>query len=242
MSRISIKSDVIPKKGLIPFFTINDIQLDELVKDFKSYNFTTKNRESSINITFLNQALDLIEDQTVLKYKNKTLKQSPISFRKLKKGGFDFSFEIIPEKVKKHDYSKSPFVIRFENSSFKVIIMFKLSYAQKNALFNSPNISSTLRGRNALVVVKSKTKLDRFDLEPVNKEMKTREIKEQLDNELDRFGIYLTHPNSFKRCFNCANYTDKVCASFYRVEVSSNHTCRKFYSYKTYLGGGFSSK
>jgi hypothetical protein len=57
-----------------------------------------------------------------------------------------------------------------------------------------------------------------------------------------KYGIYLTHPNSFKRCYNCANYNDKECTAIKRVEVSENHSCKRFYSYRTYLGGGFSPR
>lgn len=53
-------------------------------------------------------------------------------------------------------------------------------------------------------------------------------------------GVYLVHPAAFRRCENCANFLrSEKCASL-DIEVSENHTCRRFYSYKTILGGAFS--
>lgn len=64
----------------------------------------------------------------------------------------------------------------------------------------------------------------------------------QEDKNLSNKGIYLVDPRSFKRCENCANYTRTSICSAHNLEVSENHSCSRFYSYRTVYGGSFSSK
>ncbi|MBD8038726.1 hypothetical protein H9635_18435 [Solibacillus sp. A46] len=62
------------------------------------------------------------------------------------------------------------------------------------------------------------------------------------DQEYKKLGVYLTHHKAYKRCFNCVNFTSKVCGALNKIEVSENHACKKFNGYKTYQGGAFSPR
>jgi hypothetical protein len=65
---------------------------------------------------------------------------------------------------------------------------------------------------------------------------------EENEKNLKKKGIYLTHPNAFKRCENCANFNSGSKCSSYNLTVRENHLCRRFYSFKTLYGGGFSPR
>lgn len=68
-----------------------------------------------------------------------------------------------------------------------------------------------------------------------------REASKNQERELKLKGIYLAHPDAYKRCENCANNTGSKC-SVHNEEISDNHRCSRFYSYKTVFGGGFSPR
>ena len=73
-------------------------------------------------------------------------------------------------------------------------------------------------------------------------ERRHQTTQKETDKELKNKGIYLAHPNAYKKCENCANFVKSSQCSSHNVEVSENHSCKRFYSYKTVLGGAFSPR
>lgn len=87
--------------------------------------------------------------------------------------------------------------------------------------------------------------------ERINKMVESLNFIESLDkdkkkglefgNELTSKKIYLKNPISAKRCEKCVSFTGEMCSS-HKVNVSENHGCSRFHSFKTLLGGGFSPR
>ncbi|MEH6939971.1 hypothetical protein V7056_19305 [Bacillus sp. JJ664] len=73
------------------------------------------------------------------------------------------------------------------------------------------------------------------------KEKNNTETNEFNDRILKSKGIYLANPHAFRICNNCVNFNSSKC-TVHSLKLSKNHSCRKFYGYKTYLGGAFSPR
>ncbi|PEC50292.1 hypothetical protein [Bacillus sp. AFS096315] len=244
MSKSHLNFENIPRKGIFFIIKLHEIQYNEFKRVQESYNLTYEDINVKMEIYFRNDSFELIGDKTPLGMKNKTLNKGPVLLRKHKKGYIDFMYELDLNNIKKHKFKEGPLKITYTNHLYSIFIIVKLTRDKINELLNKIKVENDYK-RNILVKVESETKADYFDQDK-NPEKRNMVISKNpnpiLKRQLEKYGIYLTHPNAFKRCFNCANYNNKECTALNRIEVSSNHICKRFYSYKTYLGGGFSSK
>jgi hypothetical protein len=237
----------VSRRGFVFYVKLHEIQYSELKKEKNAFHLLFEDDVLKADIIFKGASYDLIEDKTPLVKKNKSLKQLPVVLRKHKKGYLDFIYELGLPKINKHDFKNGPFSIKLENRGFTIFIKLKLTKKSIMNLLEKAKAEYSQKNYGKTIVrVSSETKLDPFDIDEKNIDSeKTQNVPTELPYSKDllaKYGIYLTHPNSFKRCFNCANYNDKECTAFKRVEVSENHSCRRFYSYRTYLGGGFSPR
>jgi hypothetical protein len=244
MSNPSLIFEYVPRRRFVFFVKLHEIQYSELQKENNAYRFLYEDKALKVDITFKKAAYSLISDNTPFDKKNKTLKQLPVVFRKHRKGYLDFIYELGLSAIDKHDFKNGPFTIKLENKLFSIFIILKLTKKGfANLLKKAKDEYSQKNDGRTIVRVSSETKLDSFDKDiNSNKKQSVAAESPYSKNSLAKYGIYLTHPNAFKRCFNCANYNEKECTAFKRVEVSENHSCKRFYSYRTYLGGGFSPR
>jgi hypothetical protein len=244
MSNPSLIFEYEPRRGFVFYIKMHEIQYSELQKVKNAYHFLFEDKALKVDITFKKASYSLISDNTQLDKKNKSLKQLPILFRKHRKGYFDFIYELGLSAINKHNFKNGPYTIKLENTVFTIFIILKLTKKGfANLLKMAKDEYSQKNDGRTIVRVSSETKLDSFDKDINSNKKQTVAAESPYSKDfLAKYGIHLTHPNSFKRCYNCANYNGKECTAFKRVEVSENHSCKRFYSYRTYLGGGFSPR
>ncbi|MCM3576239.1 hypothetical protein M3172_24000 [Mesobacillus subterraneus] len=124
--------------------------------------------------------------------------------------------------------------------------------------FKAENTSAEIAEHSSVTTPKKKKKKKKSTKDKANKKLKssTQELIEtfkeyerlQANSQvqdakiLNKKGIYLKNPKSFRKCENCANYTSTDKCSSHNIQVSENHSCSRFYSYKTWYGGSFSPK
>jgi hypothetical protein len=236
----------VSRRGFVFYVKLNEIQYSELQKVNDTYRLLYENEEMKADITFKSDSYNIITDQTPLIEKKKSVKLLPAIFLKRRKGSFDFIYEVGLKNIDSHDFKKGPFTIKLNNRLFTVHIIIKLTQNSFKDLLRKTKDEYEIKSQKyygkTVVRVRSETKLDPFDRD--DKEM-IQTVTPSLPynkSELAKHGIYLTHPNSFKRCYNCANYNNKECTAFKSIEVSENHSCRRFYNYRTYFGGSFSPR
>jgi hypothetical protein len=233
MSNPSFIFEYVPRRGFVFYIKLHEIQHSELQKEKNAYHFLYEDNAMKADITFKKESYRLISDNTPLDKKNKSVKQLPVVFRKHRKGYFDFIYELGLSAINKHDFKNGPFTIKLENTVFTIFIILKLTKKGiTNLLKKAKEEYSQKHDSKTIVRVSSETKLDSFDKDNSNNKQM---VAAESTYRKAKCGIHLTHPNSFKRCYNCANYNDKECTAFKRVEVSENHFCKRFYSYRTYF-------
>ncbi|KAA9023564.1 hypothetical protein [Niallia endozanthoxylica] len=246
MSKLNLNIDYEPNKGTVLNIRLNEIQYTEFQENKDTYCFYYESSKIKINLTFLNEAFKLINNKRPLEKKNISLKRHPVTIRKHKKGYIDFIYQLDQVSLKKYRSNNGPFTIILDKKLFKIQIILKKHTKQSiNALFNKHKQRRSIEvwDKRTIVRISSEVKPDRFDSEIRDEEQNN--IKSTYINnkfEYEKYGIYLTYPNSFRRCNNCVNYNNNSCIAHRKVEVSENHTCKRFYQYRTYLGGGFSPR
>ena len=242
---ISIK---ISKRTLI---SVYNVPFTLLENNEESYSLNYQDKQFKLSIKLVGKNFIFIKNIIMNnKVDKKSRRLPPFFISKNDDQTIDLGIRINTSKIVEYDFTKGPLLIEEEHKergSFTIEIkeiptdLFKKNkrnqkVAEKPQRQKSEKLKEELKKEqekkehiNELV-----KKLDEY-------EAKYRDSSIKQEKDLTSKGVYLTHPDAYKRCENCANNTGSKC-SVHNVEVSDNHRCSRFYSYKTVYGGGFSPR
>ncbi|USK60398.1 hypothetical protein [Peribacillus asahii] len=233
-------------------FNIRGIQLELL--DFKNdkVKISYINEKIKMNLELSGEYLRYIKGLLNINGIRNSFKigKFVINHRAKKLIDISITIPISSGKLLNHDFSIKPFSINKQTKHKIYDIEFKISKKQQENLKVDymeikKNFDTDKKTRSEKKQQKKKNGVrNTSELKKKAKEAERPQESKQQENNYDykHKRIYLTHPNAYRRCGNCANFTSNNKCSSHKTEVSINHTCRRFFSYKTVLGGGFSPR
>lgn len=212
-------SDVLKVK-----FWIHNIPFTLLEKNDESYSLIYQDKRYKFNINLTETSFHFIENSRLNKTKQKIRNRIPFYISRNDDQTIDLGIQLNASRIMDHDFTQGPLLLKkdyadrgsyhIEISGTPVDLLAKIQQAQEQHIRKSEKIESPKENKGA---------------------------SNSQDIDLKSKGIYLAHPNAYKRCENCANNNGYKC-SVHNTEVSDNHRCSRFYSYKTVYGGGFSPR
>ncbi|MCM3584241.1 hypothetical protein M3182_00615 [Mesobacillus maritimus] len=221
-------------------FSIHNIPLALLERIGKSYSLTYQVKGYKFIINLMGNHFNFIKNCRTKKNKKRARNLAPFFITRNDDETIDLGIQINDiSQVAAHDFTKGPLFIKNKHEDRGSYII-EIKYPPVDLINKIKQIqrreSEKLRKKEERKELLDKL-LKKFD----EYEVKYRDSSIQQEQDLKSKGIYLARPNAFKRCENCANNSGSKC-SVHKVEVSDNHRCSRFYSYKTFYGGGFSPK
>ncbi|MEC1524465.1 hypothetical protein P9D43_20900 [Neobacillus niacini] len=218
---------------------IYNVPFTSLEKSNETYSVSHQDNQYKYLINLKEKTYQYVESVLYRNSKKSSRNCSPVSIKKNEDQTFNIDIQIDGSFLINHKFDQGALLIeqnhaqvsyRLEINSFSSSLLGQIKQAHKKVK----------RKENK----KQKVKQSTLDLIQKFEQMEfihQSQTSVNQDSFLEEKGIYLTHPNAYKRCENCANYNGKKCSS-YNLEVSDNHRCSRFYSYKTVYGGGFSPR
>lgn len=134
--------------------------------------------------------------------------------------------------------------VNLKTSAIQLKGTFRIKAKQLNQLIESaktkkPKSSSAKINKIKQPKFKRNVKglVEKFDL------LEESRFSKEKSNEkiLKEKNISLRSPMVNRRCGRCVSFNNNTCMS-HQVDVSENHGCKRFHSYKLFRGGGFSPK
>jgi hypothetical protein len=206
-------------------FVIHNVPLEVLKRDGNCYSLKYQDGQYTFMIRLKGASFNFIENCRLNTTRKKARNPLPFLISRNFDRTINIGLQMNASRVSDHIFAKGPLIID-KTIDQRGSYYMKIS-GQPEELF--------AQIQHALVATRQPKGKDKQQNDSSINHRKNLEIN------LKSTGIYLVHPGAFKRCENCANNTGTNC-SVHNVEVSVNHRCSRFYSYKTVYGGGFSSK
>lgn len=251
---------------------LEKIMFDQLPYSDKTFSLIYKTDHIDMNIKIRGKLATIIRETLKYKKQKQEFKGNYFKLKQNGERAFNLTFNFSYDKVKAHNFEEGPLILfntDFSKPNILYRIEIKLSKQRLDEM--TENALSMIKQKAEIrKVALERRKKRKENREKKLRRGQLRQLRQLRDNEAEiksdlyhKFevalenkpiqventehkyrssGVYLVNPNSYRKCGNCANFTSSGKCSSQKVEVSENHSCRRFYTYKTYLGGAFSPR
>jgi hypothetical protein len=227
-------------------FWLKNIPLSAFENTGDYFNLKYQDLNYHLSLKLGEKLYNFIRDLRLNVTKKKQVQNNFVIVKKNDTSLLDVGIKVDPQLVINHNYSLSKLVI---NNSDEDLTIYEIQFNKEPitliTAIKAAQRKMKKKEKRKAQKVKDKEERKKSTSELVKKfeELQRKHVSgyEFETNNLSEKGIYLAHPNAYKRCENCVNYSGSKCTSF-NLEVSDNHKCSRFYSFKTYYGGGFSPR